>query len=88
MHLYQETKRYYSVKSAEWLACMDIPSYLIRLDAVLQQEDARCTAYLNPVTRVKLHRIVLEECMVARSDAIFDAARDMFYATYDNSQVT
>lgn len=83
----QETRTYYCRKSTEWLASMDIPAYILLLDAVMHQEDGRCTSYLNAVTHSKLMRVVLEECVVARCDAIFDSVREMLYATYDNAQV-
>ena len=66
---------------------MDVPAYILLLDVVMHQEDGRCTSYLNAVTRPKLMRVVLEECVVARRDAIFDSVREMLYATYDNAQV-
>lgn len=53
----------------------------------LHQEDSRCTEYLSSVTRPKVARVVLVECVVAHADRLFDAAKEMLYAMYDNSQV-
>jgi hypothetical protein len=66
---------------------MDTPSYVTRIHEAMCAEESRCVAYLNPVTKAKLQRVVLEECIVAHSDAIFDAAKDMMRAIYDNTQV-
>ncbi len=66
---------------------MDVPSYIHRVSEALQQEEARCAQYLSSGTKPKLVRVVLVECVVAHADHIFDAARDMLWAMYDNSQV-
>ena len=66
---------------------MDVPSYINRVREALQQEEARCAQYLSSGTKPKLVRVVLVECVVAHADHIFDAARDMLWAMYDNSQV-
>lgn len=66
---------------------MDVPSYINRVSEALQQEESRCARYLSSVTKPKLLRVVLVECVVAHRDHIFDAAKDMLWAMYDNSQV-
>jgi len=82
----QSTRDFYQHKSSEWLGSMDVPSYINRVREALQQEEARCAQYLSSGTKPKLVRVVLVECVVAHSDHIFDAARDMLWAMYDNSQ--
>jgi hypothetical protein len=66
---------------------MDAPSYITRIHEAMSAEEGRCVAFLNPVTKPKLQRVVLEECIVAHGDAIFDAVKDMMRAIYDNTQV-
>jgi hypothetical protein len=83
----QDTKRYYSRKSTDWLSEMGAAAYIGHIDTVMGQEDHRCTAYLNPVTRPKLARALLETCIVAHRDTLFEAAKEILSAAYDNSQV-
>lgn len=66
---------------------MDSAAYIVHIDAVLHQEDQRCTAYLNPVTRTKLTRVLLETCIVAHADTLFESVKDILRAAYDNTQV-
>jgi hypothetical protein len=83
----QDTKRYYSRKSTDWLSEMGAAAYIGHIDTVMGQEDHRCTAYLNPVTRPKLARALLETCIVAHRDTLFESAKEILCAAYDNSQV-
>lgn len=83
----QESRAYYRLHSSEWLASLDIPSYINHIDAVVREEEGRCSAYLNAATRPRLLRVLLEECVVMHADQVFDGVRDMLYALYDNTQV-
>ena len=84
----QDSKQFYRRKSTDWITGMDISCYILLIDATLFQENERCTACLNAVTRPKLVRTLLEECIVAHADAIFDAVKDILRSIYDNTQVT
>jgi hypothetical protein len=66
---------------------MGAAAYIGHIDAMMGQEDHRCTAYLNPVTRPKLARALLEVCIVAHRDTLFESAKEILSAAYDNSQV-
>lgn len=83
----QNTRDFYRRKSSEWLGAMDVPSYVVAVVQAMHQEETRCTQYLSSVTRPKLLRIVLVECVVAHADRVFDASKEMLCAMYDNSQV-
>lgn len=84
----QETREYYCLRSAQWLTSMDIPSYINHIDGVMRAEEGRCSEYLNAATRPRLMRVLLEECIINHGDQVFEAVQDMFYAVYDNSQVS
>ncbi len=81
-----ESKEYYVKKSREWVNGCNVETYITLIDDVLAKEEKRVLAYLNPITRPKIIRVCLEECVFAHRDQLFESLKDMLRGIYDNTQ--
>lgn len=57
------TREYYARKADEWMAVDDTPSYLLKVEKVLADEQDRLINYLNNVTETKLMGVVETELL-------------------------
>lgn len=57
------TREYYARKADEWMAIDDAPSYLRKVEQVLEDERDRCMIYLNKVTETKLMKVLESELL-------------------------
>ena len=59
----ESTKEYYAHKADLWMTEDDTPSYLVKVEKVLADEQDRLINYLNNVTEVKLMNVVETELL-------------------------
>lgn len=67
LHFLEATKDYYGSKADAWIISDSTPSYLLKIERLLNEEKSRVNNYLNPLTETKL-TITLEKEMLEKRE--------------------
>jgi cullin 1 len=71
-HLLVTTKEYYTRKAEEWIAEDSTPTYMLKIEAALEEERSRVQSYLNPESETKLLNVIEMEALEKRETELIE----------------